>query len=102
MCERAMCGRYNSGNMTCMLCNQIREHAISLMLYKGSGSIAAAAGAAMVVRKCLARPNADLSTFTVFHRYVDLYTLHEIYCKNDGSSRALQRRQSCYVRICAI
>ncbi|KAF7068292.1 hypothetical protein CFC21_074066 [Triticum aestivum] len=48
MCERAMCGRYNSGIMACMLCNQIREHAISLMEYKGSGSIAAAAGAAMV------------------------------------------------------
>ncbi|XBI84993.1 hypothetical protein VPH35_093201 [Triticum aestivum] len=48
MCEWVTSREYKSSYRNCMESNQIREHALSLMLYKGSGSIMAAAGAAMV------------------------------------------------------
>jgi hypothetical protein len=41
--------QYWSSDRDCILSNQIREHALNLMLHRGSGSVAATAGAAMVV-----------------------------------------------------
>ncbi|KAI4990869.1 hypothetical protein ZWY2020_039240 [Hordeum vulgare] len=93
MCERAMCGRYSSGNMTCILCNQIREHAISLMLYKGSGSIAAAAGAAMVgaakEAKLLRENLSDLScdeAMSAFIREEACCILHDMHTEAFGAN----------------
>jgi hypothetical protein len=49
MSEWVLRGQYHSSDPKCIESNQIREHAIRLMFLKGSGSITAAAGAAMVV-----------------------------------------------------
>jgi hypothetical protein len=49
MREWVIRGQYQSSDPDCILSNQIREHALSLMLHRGSGSVAAIAGAAMVV-----------------------------------------------------
>ncbi|CAM0875062.1 unnamed protein product [Alopecurus aequalis] len=48
MREWVINGQYSSSDPDCILSNHIRDHVFCLMLHKGSGSIAATAGAAMV------------------------------------------------------
>lgn len=84
MCEWVIHGQYNSTDTECLESNHIRSHALSLMLYKRSGSIAAA----VVVRVPTSTRGRRRSRCTVY--FLKLTANNCIV-----SSRALRRRPSC-------